>query len=693
MRTQKNAIIAFSIFVIISLTVTSLYSVGNPAHESFNNFAPPDSLNTSRSENPSYRVETLTNYTYGFNASAKIERVITFEQYGVLSLNDTLEIRNIGNETMTVLNYTLPNINTKNIVFLTFRVANESKLLDYSNTTVLYRFSKNLNYTTFRVPFNVNNTSLQDNETIYIRAYAEFTAPYTASIVNNEQLLHYKEMLYPLINNIPIINGTTTIKTIAAGDTLVDNQNYPVTPKKYITVNASAGYLEWQNYTREPFNYTQNYEDDLIINAYVTSVSTGVQAGEQFKPSTMIFETTEAYRRVEVSMYGHVIITERQTMRFNGPERPAVGDLTKIYAFSLVGFTIILPQNVTVLDLRDEVGKMNQRYQLDSDAIYDPGNYNLRETVDGQSALAIYPRYQLYNGEELTFEIKYKVPLGDMLKKVKNTNNHTLELTPFSGFNWTMNKLTLEVVLPKGSVFKYSNYTSEDSYQEFILDYYHEWNLRKFGWDRIVKFEATDFSGSDNSAFSINFNYSYFHLVLTYVFYVLLIGTFSLAYIAIRKVSMKAKEVTGTVETEDIPVEKIKTFVTQYEEKITTQTRILSTRQKMAQKKIRAKEGQDLVKTLENRLRKVEETLSVAKAELSAISFKYKELVQSIEINERKLHEEQRNLVQLRNEYRTKKTLTKESYVKLTQERSARIEKLRNDIDSKLINLRLLIED
>ncbi|MHA1482574.1 MAG: hypothetical protein ACTSQA_03950, partial [Candidatus Heimdallarchaeaceae archaeon] len=94
----------------------------------------------------------------------------------------------------------------------------------------------------------------------------------------------------------------------------------------------------------------------------------------------------------------------------------------------------------------------------------------------------------------------------------------------------------------------------------------------------------------------------------------------------------------------------------------------------------------------EKRLRSEEETLKASKVSLSALGGRYKESVQKIEIAERKLYEERRNLRALQQEYRTKKSMTKESYVKLFRERQQTIEKLKNEINGQLVTLRLLLE-
>ena len=179
---------------------------------------------------------------------------------------------------------------------------------------------------------------------------------------------------------------------------------------------------------------------------------------------------------------------------------------------------------------------------------------------------------------------------------------------------------------------------------------------------------------------------------ITYLIQILAVGALIAVYLGFRWTRKFTREVSGEADKEFIPIDEIIEFVKQYEEKSGLQDRIRETRAKIAAKKLKAREGKELRSTLERRLRKVEDLLKTAKVQLVECKGRYKEAVQKVEINERKLYEERRNLVALQKEYRTKKTMTKESYIQLVRERQQTIEKLKNDIDGELVSLRLLTE-
>ena len=181
--------------------------------------------------------------------------------------------------------------------------------------------------------------------------------------------------------------------------------------------------------------------------------------------------------------------------------------------------------------------------------------------------------------------------------------------------------------------------------------------------------------------------------MITYFFQVIVVGVIFAIYLGIRWSTRKAKDlVIAEVDKTFIPVDEIEEFVKQYEEVLSLRERLRETRSKVAAKKLKAKEGKDLIAKLETRQRAEEIELKKTKETLITFGGNYKEYVQKIEIAERKLFEERRNLRMLRQEYRVKKSMTRESYMKLVRERTQTIEKLKNEIDSHLISLRMLLE-
>lgn len=696
MHVSKSSAIAVSILIILSVSASSIFSTATSLTR--NDYPTSPVLdNNLPSANGAFFDLNADELAYTFNATVEFNRSISLETFGVLSLNDSIKFHHVGNDTIRYFNYTLPNINTDKITYVSFSIGNGTNNETSPLVFVNYTQYRTLNYTTFKIPFYENTTAIPENSTYYIQAYIEFAHPYEVSIYDAEQLLHYKELIYPLINNVPITNGTVVVNK-QGGDVFVNDDQYQITPtndtENIIAIGGpESGTLKWLNITREPFNYTQSYTDDIMMNVYLSSVSTSDDIEQA--ANTVLFKTTDAYRRIEIGAFGLIKVTETQTIEFLGPEKPEDEPFTKINMYALNAFPLVLPSNATVLELYDELGGLNLLYQLDDGSKFSRGSYNIRESdkFPGHPALVIFPRYPLYHGEKMTFTIVYKVPSNVMLYKEKGTPQYYLKIAPFSLINWTIDNLNLEVVLPKGGVYISSNYTSSDPYQSFEMSYYKQFVFRSFGNKRIVKFHTTDFSPSDNSKFTIYYTYSIVNAWIQFIFLVIAIAFALTLYIAIRWFTQKAKEITGAVVEEFIPVEEIKTFVKLYEEKLGLQTRIKEAKDKMAAKKLKAKEGRQLISTLEKRLRAIQKELKSAKENLIQQGKRYQEAVEKVEIAERKMLEEERNLRALIKEYRTSKTITKEAYRKLLRERQNTIEKLRSDIDGVLINLRLLIEE
>ena len=636
------------------------------------------------------------NFTYGLNASAIVNRTVEMQTFGTLGIIDSIEVNVHDNTSLIYFNYTLPNINTNNITFISFRVSNAS-YEGIGNASAMrdYTFQKYINYTTYRVPFNLDLTSIGPGSQYFVNVYSEFAYPYTFSIVNNEQVLKYEELFYPLLNDIPIINGLVWVEK-QGGDNFLDDAEHVITPNNStegltLINDAETGLLKWDNVTRHPFNYSQSYDDDLMLNVYLTSVSTG---GDVENPAnTVLFKSSKVYRKIEIDPFGLVRITETQTLVFLGPEKPDDFDETKLKMYALNAFPIILPINATVLDLYDDVGSLNQLYQRE-DNLFVRGAYNQRPSIyPGHDALIIFPRTSLFHGDTMDFTIIYRVPLDTFTTKEEGTINYKFQFAPCSIVNWTVDELKVDVILPKGAVYGDIQYNNPDPYQDMYVSYDKKFAFTSLGFKRIMSFTFTEFSGNDNAPVVINYRYSRLNILITYFLQVIVVGIIFAIYLGIRWSTKKAKDlVVDETEKDFIPVEEIEEFVKQYEEVLSLRERLRETRAKVAAKKLKAKEGKDLIAKLEKRQRAEEQELIKTKETLVTSGGRYKEHVQKIEIAERKLYEERRNLRALRQEYRVKKSMTRESYMKLVRERTQTIEKLKNEIDGHLISLRMLLE-
>ncbi len=702
MHKNKGIMLTFTLLVIVSISFSAMLNSTQGSAEMNPQTDLSNIVNSTPLLTPSGMVYSDEGYNdigvidYGLNVTSIVNRSINIENFGVLSISDSIELKVIGNLNLTYFNYTLPNIHADKITYASFRVANATyKSLIEGNATRIYTFNKLLNYTTFVIPFNVNKTEIHQNDVYFINSYIEFSMPYTFELYVGEQITHYEELLYPLINNIPIVNGSVKVEK-QGGDLFLDVAEFRISPgndTEGITVinDAVSGTLKWSNITRLPFNYSQSYSDDLLLNVHISSVST---ADAEQQSSTLLFKATEVHRVVEIDPYGLVQITETQNIVFLGSERPEDYDHLSPKLYALNSFPIVFPKNVTVIDLYDDTGSLNQEYQINEEGYFERGAYNLRDsTFEGHQALLIFPREPLFHGEEMKFTIVYTVPMESVLEKEQGSSNYKLTLSPSSIVNWSIDNLNLEIILPKGAVYKELDYWNTDPYQDMIIDYGRLFDFTALGTKRVVGLQFTNFSGSDNSSLIIEYSYTGFNMFITFFWQFMAVGLIFAIYLGLRWSAKRIKGLSeAEIEEEFIPVDEIEEFVKQYEEVLSIRERLRQVKAKIASKKMKAKEGKELRAKLEKRLRAEEESLKTTKISLSALGGRYKESVQKIEIAERKLYEERRNLRALQQEYRTKKSMTKESYVKLFRERQQTIEKLKNEINGQLVTLRLLLE-
>ncbi|OLS32808.1 MAG: hypothetical protein HeimAB125_05010 [Candidatus Heimdallarchaeota archaeon AB_125] len=695
MKKIRSKMFTLTVLVIISM---SLITMSGLVQSSNDTMATEPSILSNPITPISEKVylNSANNFTYGYNASAIVNRTVEMQTFGTLGIIDSIEVDVYANTSLTYFNYTLPNINTDNITFISFRVSNAS-YVGIGNATAMrdYTFQKYINYTTFRVPFNIDLTSIGLGAQYFVNVYAEFAYPYTFSIVNNEQVLKYQELFYPLLNDIPIVGGLVWVEK-QGGDIFLDDVDHVITPNNStegITLiqNSEIGLLKWDNVTRHPFNYSQSYSDDLMLNVFLSSVSTG---GDVENPAnTVLFKSSNIHRTIEIDPFGLVRITESQTLVFLGPEKPEDYNEITLKLYALNAFPVIMPVNSTVIDLYDEVGSLNQLYQLVGTQ-FTRGAYNQRPSVyPGHDALIIFPRTPLFHGDTMDFTIIYSAPLDTFTTKETGSINYKFKFEPCSIVNWTVDELTVDVILPKGAVYGDIQYNNPDPYQDMYVSYDKKFKFTSLGFKRILSFKFTQFSGNDNAPVIVNYRYSRLNILITYFFQVIVVGVIFAIYLGIRWSTKKAKDlVIAEVDKTFIPVDEIEEFVKQYEEVLSLRERLRETRSKVAAKKLKAKEGKDLIAKLETRQRAEEIELKKTKETLITFGGNYKEYVQKIEIAERKLFEERRNLRMLRQEYRVKKSMTRESYMKLVRERTQTIEKLKNEIDSHLISLRMLLE-
>jgi len=697
MKKIKSTIVTLAVLFTISMSFSVMYGLVQANQSADLPIIQPERINTAipSTEDLSLNDDNVFEYNYGMNATAKVNRSIEIQTFGVLSLVDSIELEIVGNVNLTYFNYTLPNIHTTNITFASFRVSNDSyEAVGNSSAMRSYTYQKKINYTTFIVPLHVNRTSFGQGQIIFISTYLEFTSPYSFWIEGGQQVLHYEELIYPLINNIPIVNGSAWVQK-QGGDVFLTDRLTPNNGTNGIfnSVDTNQGVIKWTNITRQPFNYSQSYDEDIYMNVYLTAVSAGGQVENPV--NTMLFKATEINRKIEIDPYGIIKITEQQTLLYFGPERPDEGNLYDLKLWALNSFPVILPINATVLEIYDEIGGLNQKYQLDDNQFFEPGAYNQRPSVFiGHDAVVIFPRSPLFNGDEFSFTMVYTVPMEVYIEKEQGSISYRMKFEPCSIINWTVEQLNVELVLPKGAVYHTIRYNNTDPYQDMILDYNKKFDFVSLGFRRILSFSFTTFSGNDNAPLIVEFTYSRLNVLITYFLQVLTVGIVFAIYLGIRWSTKKTKDlVISESEKEFLPAEEIEEFVKQYEEVLSIKERLRQTRGKVAAKKMKAKEGKDLIAKLEKRMRAEEVNLKQTKESLVKFGGRYKQSVQKIEIAERKLYEERRNLRVLQQEYRVKKTImTRESYVKMFQDRQQTIEKLRNEIDGELLYLRMLLE-
>uniref|UniRef100_A0A0E0DKE2 Dolichyl-diphosphooligosaccharide--protein glycosyltransferase subunit 1 n=1 Tax=Oryza meridionalis TaxID=40149 RepID=A0A0E0DKE2_9ORYZ len=181
----------------------------------------------------------------------------------------------------------------------------------------------------------------------------------------------------------------------------------------------------------------------------------------------------ELVRKVEISHWGNVQITEQYKLKHGGAQHKGVFSSSLLYGYSFETFLARLeyqsrpsisgvssfknllarlPPRVHSVYYRDEIGNISSSH-LRSDS--------------HKSELEIEPRYPLFGGWHCTFTIGYGLPLQDFLFESDDGRRYINLTFGCPLLDTVVDDLTIKVVLPEGS-------TSPQAVVPFLMEQYLE---------------------------------------------------------------------------------------------------------------------------------------------------------------------------------------------------------------------------
>ncbi|KAL5216677.1 hypothetical protein ABZP36_008078 [Zizania latifolia] len=211
--------------------------------------------------------------------------------------------------------------------------------------------------------------------------------------------------------------------------------------------------LEQTTYLKMPSNRVESFTRVDPTSRTGTEVKYGTyydQLPNSYVPILVHYENNypfavveELVRKVEISHWGNVQITEQYKLRHGGARhkgvfsrleyqsRPSISGLS-----SFKNLLARLPPRVHSVYYRDEIGNISSSH-LRSDS--------------HKSELEIEPRYPLFGGWHCTFTIGYGLPLQDFVLESDDGRRYTNLTFGCPLLDTVVDDLTIKVVLPEGS--------------------------------------------------------------------------------------------------------------------------------------------------------------------------------------------------------------------------------------------------
>lgn len=307
-----------------------------------------------------------------------------------------------------------------------------------------------------------------------------------------------------------------------------------------------------------------------------------------------------------------------------------------------------LPEDTYDVVLRDEMG--NLELSLGSESI----TVNLRESLVTNETAMLYQSYHVPWKKSITQQ---------------NGLNYNLHYTFYEKFNWTIEELTVSIILPEGAEFQSSNPPDPR-------------NVEEGGPQDTVTFTLSEVTPSDDLNFEVNYRYLLFWSSLYPTVWV---GVLVVVVFVFALLWKAPKPITAPIIL--IPPEDVRKFVDAYEEKERIMSELESMQTRLRKGKIPRRRFKVRKKILDGRLSTIFRDLSSFRERIRVSGPKYANMMRQIEVAETNLEGTDREIQRVQGRYR-RGEVSKGAYGKLMDEYKRRREEAEATIDGVLLRLR-----
>ncbi|RJS80355.1 hypothetical protein CW711_00010 [Candidatus Bathyarchaeota archaeon] len=388
-----------------------------------------------------------------------------------------------------------------------------------------------------------------------------------------------------------------------------------------------------------PFNETTD-GDSLILKYSEGTVSAFAKDSAWVTFSSADFkllEVNEMTRRITVDEWGNIAVSDRYYI---------INRATS----SVFRLSLRIPRNATSISAQDIYGSLKVAVKRTSTHV----------------EVEVSLRRGLKEGERVKLLIAYKIPSGLYLEH-EGWDGYTLTMKPLTYNNWwIVEKLDVVIVLPEGARFQTSikdpSRFEKNAFQETIT--FTEYNVTAF----------------DELSLNLKYRYGVLWPSFRPTVWVGLLTSILAVFLYLRGPTKLS------VPTVPVPVETIREFIGDYEEKRRILQNLEIIERQVRRGKISRRRYKVRRDSLERRLSRLQKRLNVLREELESTSRRYAELMGDLEVAEAELEAVKASLERLRSRYR-RREISSETYDRLLDDYNRRRERAESTIDEVLLRL------
>ncbi|MHA2246266.1 MAG: hypothetical protein ACXADY_14975 [Candidatus Hodarchaeales archaeon] len=680
-------------FFLLMIIVSSLFvavnsNIDNGISKTNGNFFQAESEQNNLDDLNFFDVTEFTNTSHQINVS----RVITANEYGYTTsyTRIRLYLSESASGTIDAFNYTIPSHELQDTKYLEIYSPNGTD----DDTKILSDFTtvEENKSTTFVIKI----PSVGKNQLISIIIRMDHL-----NAISFQENAKLEELSYPYLFNLsflPLISFPIThyeIQWKIGKDINVNLENdsihptrdfYTGTPSQDISGLVFENITELSTINRFLLNNSENGSYNLtalknrnFIPAYIPTLATNLTSYlsfNYFQQASTKIEFTELKSVVTVSEWGYITTKHEITLSNIGMESGSILS-TALGGPTFPEIRFYIPKNARKIGLRDNYGNLTPSVALDS--------------VINKKIVNIKPRIQIEKMAKYNLYLSYQEQVSDLMKDLGG-GKVQLQIPLSMNFNWTVQRFEFNLLLPHGSSY---NLTS-------IIGGIEQRTLRNSVINSSIRqkellgiFDKTgfklifeDFTPLSNKYISINFGLSFLYFLKTPFTICILFLALGIAYTIIRNLSFGFKPLQITLE--EIPLDLIKEFVKDYEEKTAIREQILKLDRKRKSKNIKAREYEQTRIILRNRQQGIDRSIVTVSRKLAEEDSRYRISMRSIEVAEANREDILQNIESLERK-KMQGRIGKEAYAKLKINYNKQLRKANNEVDKVLIDLRSLL--